>query len=427
MQRKMFAIAILAAMMAPLSAFADQTVFGVPDLTCQDEAEWSLHDYGPAATGSLVAFPQDGNIEPVCANGVSTWLDHDSQECADLEAANPTAHQALCHDPRPAPFDGDLEWAMGGGWLAAESGDGVTSGSIACWGIEGHHFPGSIVYVNDITGLPVAFTVTADFTDPASPVPPDGPDCGDNVIQPCDPSPPQPADLDPPLDSLNPVIDTVNGVLYELFNSPGATCTVGDVSKPCLVRCVLDFAPGIDGVYTVFVGPTLTGGSDGGPTVATAGHIATADHPLPPIDPQDVIDQLPPAPFAGGVTITSTFGGAPTWTATPGLDCIETTAWNGFAIEVACTDAEPFVLCQKPIVSAYIYSGKGILTGRTGCGNTLTSCTANLGAPNPPFPADILSCTAQAPETLPLPMRCRAEVTQFEPFFAWAVECANDP
>lgn len=118
--------------------------------------------------------------------------------------------------------------------------------------------------MNDLTGLPVAFTVAADHS--AVPPPPGELDCGDNVIEPC--PGPDPIPLPP----------SIKALLHQLLD-PGPPCTPGDVSKPCIDRCALDFAPGIDGAYTVFVGPTA---GTGGLHAATQGHVATGSHPVPP-------------------------------------------------------------------------------------------------------------------------------------------------
>ena len=234
-------------------AMADPAVLGVPNVTCQSPSEWATHDYGAPATGVLVFLPQDGNLE----------------DCGG--------------------YDGDTEFAYGGAYLVSVSGDGSTGGGLACYGTLGHHPQGETVTVTDASGLSVAFTVTADATDPLSPVPPGEVDCGDGVVQPCDPTPPGPSTLPQPVGGA---VDMVDALLYSSFNGGGTTCTVGDVRKPCLIRCALDFAPGADGAYVVFVGPSLTG-SNGEPTGATYGHVCTTECP-------DTTGSLPPECAEGG-------------------------------------------------------------------------------------------------------------------------------
>ena len=262
---KTILIALAVALVTPFAAIADPDVLGVPDVTCQSPAEWRTHDYGAPATGSLVFLPQDGNLEEC---GTSTWFDPSGDECVTLGSG--PVYDALCATDRAADWDGDYDFMFGGAYLVAVSGDGVTSGGLACFDVVGHHPVQGTVTVTDLSGLPTAFSVTADFTNPSSPVPADGPDCGDGVVEPCDPSPPAPSTLPPP---VNDVVDIVNGLLYSLFNSDGTTCVQGDASQNCLGSCVVGFGPGADGSYTAFVGPTLSGSADGTPTVATGGHI----------------------------------------------------------------------------------------------------------------------------------------------------------
>ena len=221
-------MALALALVAPLGAFADQNVLGIPDVNCQTPPDWRTHDYGPPATGYLVFNPTDGN--------------------------------AGCPSPPPV-FDGDFEYANGGGWLIAQSGDGVSSGGIACWGVVGHHPVGGSVYVTDAVFPDVVFTVAADFSALAPPL---TPDCGDGAIEPC---PPPPSSLPPP---VGPAVDTVNAILRGVL---GTSCNPLDMSQACLNRCAVPFPPGSDGAYVVFVGPTTNGGPAGTPTGATQGHI----------------------------------------------------------------------------------------------------------------------------------------------------------
>ena len=287
--KRTLALCALTLLAAPL-AFADQDTLGVPDPNCQDDLEKDTHDYNmdPPETGVYASLatpgvaPQghwpgadhrpskymwpymDGNAQWFCA--FSTWLDHDSQECADLEAANPTAHHALCHDPAPTAFDGDLEFGyVGRALLVASNGNWVTNGGPVCYGTEAHHTVQGSIYVTDLVFENVIFSVVADFTDPLSPVPPGEKDCGDGVVQPCDFTPPDP--------SGNDVIDAINWLLYELFNTPGLTCTPGDNALLCLNHCTPYFPPGIDGAYHVRVGATSDGGPENEPTGATQGHV----------------------------------------------------------------------------------------------------------------------------------------------------------
>ena len=259
---------------APL-AFADPDVYGVPDLGCQSPAEWRTHDYGAPETGAGDYLPQDGNTEP-CPYGTGTWLDPAGDECFILgsEPETTRAHRALCVDRRPyANFDGDFEWAMGGAWLASRSGDGVTSGSLACWGVEAHHPVEGTVTVTEAIAPNVFFTVIADYPSPLIPshIPPGsgGPDCGDGLLQPCDPTPPESSTLLFPADV---VVDAVSMLLHGLLNEPDVTCNPWDQQIDCLNSCTVPFGPGQDGGYHVLVRPSLTADA-GVPSVATVGHI----------------------------------------------------------------------------------------------------------------------------------------------------------
>ena len=267
-------IALAVALVTPFAAIADPDVLGVPDSTCQTAAEMSIHDYGAPGMGRLAALPVDGNLEPcpsaAPSKGPSGVKAVGHFDC-DPIALDP-ATTFLCEEILAASFDGDNEYAETGAALVAESGDGVNSGGIACWGVEGHHPVGGSIYVTDLVALNVTFLVTADFTDPLSPVPPGEVDCGDGVIQPCDPTPPQPADADPP---LNIIIDIINALLYELLNAEGATCTPGDNALVCLNHCTPTFDPGADGAYHVLVIGTLDGDNDGAPTLLSGGHIVS--------------------------------------------------------------------------------------------------------------------------------------------------------
>ena len=255
-------------LLTPLAAMADPGNPGIPDTTCQTPAEWRLHDYGPAVTGVAAILPLDGNLGP-CPSS-STWLDPASLECALLgsEPETTRAYQALCVNDRQIESDGDKEFALGGALLVSATGDGVTSGGVACHGITGHHPQGGLVTVTDALSDNVLFAVTADSTNPASPVPPGQTDCGDGIVQPCDDTPPAPSGAPLP---VNVVLDTVNGLLYSLLNDPSLTCTPGDRSKLCVSSCLAAFPPGADGAYVVVVG--LSVAPDAYVTPANHGHI----------------------------------------------------------------------------------------------------------------------------------------------------------
>lgn len=276
-----FLLAFSIALVIPLAAVADQAVLGAPDLTCQSVEEWRLHDYGTPGAGRLAFLPQDGNIE-VCGVGsarvprcdlIKERRDAHHPDSAEYKAWD-ALYVNLCESGTTAFFDGDMEYALGGAYLVASSGDGSTEGGLACSGILGHHPVGAILHVTDAAellagGLPAPFTVAADHTAPASPAPPGAADCGDGVIEPCAPAS-LPSSLPPPGGG---VVDTVNRIVWESSEVPGRPCNPLDRAKSCIGSCVVDFAPGADGAYFVFIGSPLMAGIGGASTVASAGHV----------------------------------------------------------------------------------------------------------------------------------------------------------
>jgi hypothetical protein len=106
--------------------------------------------------------------------------------------------------------------------LASESGDGASSGSLACLGIPGHHAGlGGHLVATDALGGAVGALVISD----ASVQPPlVGPDCGDGLVVPCG----------------------GNDVL-------ASACTPGDHVQECLGSCNLLYPPGADGTYQVLI------------------------------------------------------------------------------------------------------------------------------------------------------------------------------
>ena len=178
MQRKLLTSAVAALLLAvPLAAAHD--LAGTPKLHCESGAEASTHDYGaPAAGGVLWGFA-DGNRDDCDGDGT------------------------------PGDYDGHSEWGLGGAWMLAGEGDGVTSGSTACYGEPAHHALYGPFSVQDVVlGAGASFVVAADDLNPIGPDPITGADCGD----------------------------------FEADR--GALCTGS---------CVVTFPPGLDGSYQVYV------------------------------------------------------------------------------------------------------------------------------------------------------------------------------
>ena len=192
---KSYLLAIAAALMAAPLAFAHEPV-GTLRNYCEDPSEWTTHDYGPPGDGHLIALGSDGNLVGDC-NG----------------------------DTIPADYDGHLEWALGGGWLAADSGDGVTGGSIVCHGEHAHHPQfGPISVFDAVQGATLTFWVAADTINLVPPTDPSEPNCGD----------------------------------FE--SDEGASCTNA---------CTVTFLCGLDGTYQVYVGDAGTG------SIGAVGHIVS--------------------------------------------------------------------------------------------------------------------------------------------------------
>ena len=145
---------------------------GFPKTYCEPHAEWYVHEYLPPV-GTLAAPPFDGNLDDCDADGDA--LD----------------------------FDGHSEAAVGLAVFLAVDGDGLTTGSLACYGEPAHHPHFGTFSIHDaVAPSGVAFTVTAD-TDPG---------CGDFLI---------------------------------------------DESQVCVDACSVRFDPGSDGAYVVFGGASV--------------------------------------------------------------------------------------------------------------------------------------------------------------------------
>lgn len=231
---------------------------GTPNFSCQAIPEWLVHDY-VAADGLLLQDVSDNNLQE-CGTTHGFFV-AGNLECDELEyrlglGPGHPAWELLCNTDRPADYDGDMEFAVGGALLAVENGDGWSRGSLVCIGTYGHH--GSYVQIEDEVFRGVLFSVGADAS--ARPPPAGEPDCGDGVIRACDPRP------DP---TGNPLLDSV----VDILGSAG--CNPGDHRVTCMDACYVPFGPGADGTYTVWVHPTFGGGYGGTPTGASRGHVRT--------------------------------------------------------------------------------------------------------------------------------------------------------
>lgn len=283
MQRKLtLATLALALMAAPVTfAHTDGGGPGTPDFTCQrDPAEWQVHDYA-GANGRTVTSVADYNLEE-CGTTYGLFI-AGNPECREIEdrlgqGPGSPLWELFCNTDRPADYDGDLEHAVGGAVLASVDGDGETYGALVCLGTEGHHLPGASIYADDEVFADVVLRIGADASIPGT-VPPGEPDCGDGANRPCGDPATWTGDA------------TVDGLINEALNG---ACNPDDHQVVCLNGCAPPFGPGIDGTYTVWVGPSLNG-NHGNPTGASHGHIYT-DGPCPstcePISPPQCSDDV---------------------------------------------------------------------------------------------------------------------------------------
>lgn len=177
-----------------------------------------------------------------------------------------------CNEDGVIDGDGHAEYAAGGAVLLAWDGDGASAGTIACWKARSDHTPRVRITVTDVARRgDVEFRVSADHS--RAPVP--FPDCGDNILEPCNPTPPAPSNLPPP---MNGVEDALNRLVYDLFNS-GELCNPNDhilivpAAGPGSVNnsAIPVFDPGADGSYTVWL-------ADSRPTMGHADSRATMGH-----------------------------------------------------------------------------------------------------------------------------------------------------
>jgi len=209
-----------------------------PKNFCESSNDWSEHDFVAGNGHLLWGSPlQDGNLLGDC-NG----------------------------DTVPGDYDGHLEFAVGGGYLAAANGGvyasgpwlGASWGSVACLGENADHTPATEVSVSATgTGGAVGFSVTSDYARDAVPADTDPQTgaqtiCGDHLIEPCDPT--SPTDVDQV---------TCNAKDGELIVPPAALGSLSNAGTPT-------FGPGQNGAYVVFIDIWVNATAPG---VGVSGHI----------------------------------------------------------------------------------------------------------------------------------------------------------
>jgi hypothetical protein len=164
---KSFLMAIVAALVAAPLALAHDPA-GTPKNYCEvGSAEWAVHDYAPVASGSLIYGNEDGNLGGDCVSGPL------GTPCAGFDdPADPlTFYVGVCDfNPPVADWDEHNEFAFGGAWILVNSGTGefnaAGSGTLYCFGAEGHHAEfGPVDVVDTVLGAGATFTVAADNVD----------------------------------------------------------------------------------------------------------------------------------------------------------------------------------------------------------------------------------------------------------------------
>jgi hypothetical protein len=318
---KLVALAFVSvAALTPLAVGHD--AIGTPNTTCQDDTGDYRHDY-LLGTGRLVGEYQDGNLDPCSTRGsYGLFLfssDGDqancggsSNPCAPPDATNECdgtenaflddpfvddpfntilpalpgpAYEAVCNTDRPADWDGDYDWAIGGavlswdlpppssapqascgGTTACETSsaspnctttypgcfDSVRGGGEYCWGFDTHTHSGIIYADANVLGAPtlvggqdladfIQMTATTNWRRSAfDALPGNGQEnCGDTLVEPCG--------LPGQIDQVN-----CNGRDWKDSAKPGAYTEIlgGGIQKQIAGPAV----GGQDGVVMVFIG-----------------------------------------------------------------------------------------------------------------------------------------------------------------------------
>lgn len=180
-----------------------------------------------------------GTLKNYCEDPNTDWPVHDYAGTSGVQSLSvrPPVYDGNTADcnGNTIPFDYDFHHEWGAGWarLDVVSGDGVTSGTIACYGSYGHHPMFGPFWVEDIVfGPNVHYFVMADsFSITNNGVP----DCGDGQITPCPGDPERPN---------GGGVCIGNDGFAEFFGGWG----------------MVTFPPGIDGAYYVVVVDAAAGG-----------------------------------------------------------------------------------------------------------------------------------------------------------------------
>ena len=236
MLNKIFLALLVLALLAP--AGLAHTPPG-PKNFCESPPDWSTHDYWTqGGVGRVILGPYDGN-------GTSC------------------SHTSIVPE-----YDGHLEFAIGGAYLAADNGGvyasgpwaGASWGSQACFGEDADHTPMTTIYITDlVTGGSVGMDITSDYARDAVPADTDPTTgaqtiCGDHLVEPCDPTDPT-------------AVDQVTCNSHDGDLTVMTSTTLWDANPNSGTPT---FGPGQDGAYVIFVFANVNSAHPGGPL---AGHI----------------------------------------------------------------------------------------------------------------------------------------------------------
>lgn len=188
---------------------------GMPKTFCEPPRDWAEHDYNLDPPPSPLWPSLPGPDEPQKFKFPA--LDGAINDCNGDTVPD---EKAAVEDYDGHHDFGVLAFAV----LSVATGDGMTSGTLACWDEQGHHPAFGPIVAKDVLQDTMAFTVYADAVNLLGPDPLTGRDCGDFLH---------------------------------------------DVSTPCIDACVVTFPPGLDGAYLVQVGDVVAG------YPATHGHVCS--------------------------------------------------------------------------------------------------------------------------------------------------------
>lgn len=173
---KTYLIACAAALLVAPMALAHNPTFhapyenGTPKDYCEPVGEWSVHDYGPPATGRLLEGWSDGNILGDCSG--------DNSDCYRKVVRRPldVSANTVCFATALAEFDLHKEFALGGAIILSSARPFETEDCYGLWDI--HNEYGPVTVVDNVLGTGATFYVGVDSVDATGGENP----CGDFLV-----------------------------------------------------------------------------------------------------------------------------------------------------------------------------------------------------------------------------------------------------